>query len=162
MAEAMNRKLIPSLREGIDLIKVIFYKELKAVLLAKYPLQGAAYAGMLAGAMLNELFHAPNPEEKFRTFAAENRERITRELGRVGREMPEFRILLTDALRMHFLCNQQEGIDVEEGAGMLQRAKDHGILLAERDVPLPKGFMDLVYRVGRARGFVVEQPGNGG
>ena len=162
MADNMNRKLIPSLREGIDLIKIIFYKELKTALLQKFPEQGAAYAGMLAGAMMNELFHSPNLQEKFKIFAEENRDRIRLELGNVGREMQEFRILLTDALRMLFLCNQQEGIDVDGGEEMLQRARDYGILMEEREVPLPKGFMELVYRVGRARGFLVEQGGGHG
>lgn len=157
MADEMNRKLIPSLREGIDLIQILFYRELKTALLQKFPEQGPVYAGMLAGAMMNELFHSPNPQEKFKIFAEENRDRIRLELGKVGREMKEFRILLTDTLRMHFLCNQQEGIDIEAGEGMLQRARDYGILMEEREVPLPKGFMELVYRVGRAHGFLVKQ-----
>ena len=61
------------------------------------------------------------------------------------------------ALRIHFLCNYQEGVD-DDRATVLARARDLGVLIEERDVPLPKGFMELVYRVGKAHGLIQEQP----
>jgi hypothetical protein len=156
MAEAIDRKLIPTIREGIDVVRMIFFKNLKNYLQKKFPDDGDVYAGMLAGAIMNDLFGTPNPQEKFRIFAEDNSNRIREELENVPRQFKDLCILLTDALRMHFLCNHQEGI---EGTGeeFLKKARDYGILLESRDVPLPKGFMELVYRVGKANGLIVEQ-----
>ena len=157
-SELIDRKFIPSLREGVDVVRMIFFKELKVYLGKTSGDEEESYAGMMAGAIMNEFFGTPNPLEKFASFAAENRQRITDELGKVNSNFPELCIVLTDALRIHFLSNHQEGIgDDSENERILARAKDYGILLAERDVPLPKGFMELVYRVGKAHGLIVEQ-----
>ncbi len=156
MTEAIDRKLIPSLREGIDVVRMIFFKQLKGYLWEKFPENGDVYAGMLAGAMMNDLFGTPNPQEKFRIFAEENSSRIRQELENVPQTFKDLCILLTDALRMHFLCNHQEGI-AGTGEEFLEKARDYGILLESREVPLPKGFMELVYRVGKANGLIVEQ-----
>ena len=67
---------------------------------------------------------------------------------------PEFdrlRIPLTDALRIQFLCDSQEGFGNEE---MLKCAKDLGILIVDRGVPLPKNFMNLVRKVGQSYGLI--------
>ncbi|MFH1217343.1 MAG: hypothetical protein V1706_12650 [Pseudomonadota bacterium] len=156
MTDQLDRKFIPSLREGIDVVKMIFFQDLKQSFARKFAGEDSAYPGMLAGAVMNELFATPNPQERFQLFAEENRVRIVDELKNVAGEFPELCILLTDALRMHFLCNHQEGID-DGNKEILKKAKECGILLAERDVPLPKGFMALVYQVGRARGIIAEQ-----
>lgn len=156
--DSIERKFIPSLREGVELVRMIFFKELKANLAKTYSDKEAPYAGMLAGAMMNELFGTPNPQQKFADFAEENRQRIVDELGKVNSNFPELCIVLTDALRIHFLCNHQEAIgDESDNEKILARAKEYGILLAERDVPLPKGFMELVYRVGKAHGLIAPQ-----
>ncbi|MEW6520703.1 MAG: hypothetical protein AB1461_14960 [Thermodesulfobacteriota bacterium] len=158
MAVAVDRKLIPALREGIDVVRMIFFRNLKGHLRRKYPDQGEAYAGMLAGAMMNDLFATPNPQEQFRAFAEENSGRIRQELANIPGEFADMCILLTDALRMHFLCNHQEGV-ADNSEEFLKKAKDYGILIESREVPLPKGFMELVYRVGKAHGLLVEQKG---
>lgn len=156
MSDQMERRFIPSLREGIDVVKMIFFQDLKQKFTRKYPGQGNGYPAMLAGAVMNDLFCTPNPQERFRFFAEENRALIADELQKVAEESPELRLLLTDALRMHFLCNHQEGIE-DGNEEMLKKAKACGILLEERDVPLPKGFMALVSKVGKAKGIIAEQ-----
>ncbi|MFZ5766960.1 MAG: hypothetical protein ACOY4H_15390 [Thermodesulfobacteriota bacterium] len=154
MAEHDARKFIPSLREGIDVVKMILFQELKQSFAGRYPEEGAGYPRMLAAAVMNELFGTPNPGEKFVRFAGDNRRRIVDELHAIGQKFPDLRILLTDALRMHFLCNHQEGIR-EGNEQILRRAEEYGILLSERAVPLPRGFMELVHRVGRTKGIIV-------
>ncbi|MBI5559482.1 MAG: hypothetical protein HY885_17810 [Deltaproteobacteria bacterium] len=156
MEKGIDRGLIPALREGIDVVKMVFFQELKEYLRKQYPGEGPTYTGMLAGAMMNSLFGPPNPQEKFRVFAEENEELIRQELQKVSYEFNELCFLLTDALRMHFLCNHQEGIQ-DRNEEILKNAREYGILIEEREVPLPKGFMEFVYRVGKARGFIVEQ-----
>ncbi len=152
----VERSFIPSLREGVDVVRMIFFKKLREHFAESSPGQSPQLNGMLAGAVMNEFFGTPNPEEKFAAFVAENRERIDQELADLATNFKDLRIPLTDALRIHYLCNYQEGIDGDE-ATVLARARDLGVLMAERDVPLPKGFMELVYRVGKAHGLINEQ-----
>jgi len=153
MAEMIERKFISSLREGVDIVRMIFYKKMKEHLALKYPNEGVSYPGMLAGAIMNELFNTKNPAENFAAFAAENKDIIEMELKCAAELFPDLRIPLTDALRIHFLCNHQEGI-VENNDETLRGAKEYGLLIAERDVPLPKGFMELVHRIGVAYGLL--------
>jgi hypothetical protein len=152
----VERKFIPSLREGVEVVKMIFFKKLKDYLVSEYPGEEKIYYGMLAGAIINELFGIENSDPKFVDFARANRERINDEFSRLGRQFADLRILLTDALRIHFLCNHQEGL-VDGNEEILAGARDCGILLTERDVPLPKGFMQLVYQVGKSYGLIVPQ-----
>ena len=158
MTSKIDRKFIPSLREGVDMVKMIFFKDLKNYLQGKFKEKEPAYCGMLAGAMMNELFGTPNLDEKFKSFTHENSERIRQELGNVAHEFKDLCILLTDALRIHFLCNHQEEIE-DNNEEILVKAKEYGILIEERDVPLPKGFMELIYTVGKARGLIGELKG---
>ncbi|MEN8256646.1 MAG: hypothetical protein ABFS09_02170 [Thermodesulfobacteriota bacterium] len=152
----IERKFIPSLREGVDVVRMIFFKQMRDHFAETSPGQEPQFYGMLAGAVMNELFGTPNPEKTFSAFVAENKERIDEELSNLATNFKELRIPLTDALRIHYLCNYQEEIDGDEAA-VLARARDIGVLMEERDVPLPKGFMELVYRVGKAHGLIKEQ-----
>ncbi len=152
----IDRGFIPSLREGVDVIRMIFFKKIREHLAESSPGQEPQFYGMLAGAVMNEFFGTPNTQEKFANFVTENRGRVDQELAGLATNFKDLRIPLTDALRIHYLCNYQEGIDGDE-ATVLARARDLGVLMEERDVPLPKGFMELVYRVGKAHGLINEQ-----
>ena len=149
----IDRKFIPSLREGVDMVRMIFFKRLREDLVQKYPDEDSASQGMLAAAVMNELFGTPNPEPRFAKFREDNSARINKELAAVAEMGQDIRIPLTDALRVHFLCNVQEGLESDE-ATVLAKAQELGILLVEREVPLPKGFMKLVHRLGQAHGFI--------
>lgn len=142
-----ENRLVPSMRDGVEVVKMIFFKRLKAHLAQKYPGRGGRFAGMLAGAIINELFGTPNSEEEFARFAGENRRRIEEELKGLAENFQEMRIPLTDALRVQFVCDDMEGMDSKE---VLLRARDLGVLIVEREVPLPRNFLGLVRRLGRA------------
>lgn len=140
-----ENKLVPILREGVDVIKMIFFKKLKNRFSEKYSDRDGAYINMLAGAIINEIFGTPNSEEPFATFLSRNQARIAKELNAVANDLPELRLPLTDALRVQFLCDHQEGMD---SSAMLARAKELGILLVERDAPMPGQFIGLVRKLG--------------
>ncbi len=140
-------KLVPVLRESIDVVKMIFFKELKDRLSEKYPDQNAAYNSKLAGAILNELFGAPNTQEPFASFVNEHGSRIDEEMKLIAAQFEALRIPLTDALRVQFLCDSQEGFESES---ILSRAKDLGVLIEDRDIPLPNTFMNMVRKLGVA------------
>ena len=149
----LEGQLIPILRDGVEVVKMIFFKKLKAHLARKYP--DPAYSRRLAGAIVNDLFGTPNPEEPFASFVVENRPRIDEEMAGIASNFAEMRIPLTDALRIQFLCDHQEGID---STSALVRARELHILLVDREVPLPAQFMNLVRRLGEAFGFLAHPP----
>jgi hypothetical protein len=98
-------KLLPSLREGIHLIKMILYKKLRHYLSEKYASREENFAPWLAGALVNELFGTPNQEEPFLTFSQKHKAIIQEELNIMAAAHPEFKIPLTDALRVQFICD---------------------------------------------------------
>ena len=151
-------KLLPILREGVDVIKMIFFRKLQAYLAGQYPDRDKTFINRLAATLINDLFATPNPEEPFAFFAETNKALIEKELQGVAENFEEFRIPLTDALRIQVLCDHQEGIDT---SAVLARAKALNILLADRELPLPHNFMHLVRKLGSAFGFVLPpQEGN--
>lgn len=143
----LESKLVPIMREGIDIIKMIFFKKLKVYIALKHPDRDPSYIGKLAGAVINDLFGTPNSEFTVARFAKENRSYIDEMLGKIPVEFQEMRIPLTDALRVQFLCDHQDGID---SSSILSRARDLGILILDREVPLPAQFMNLVRKLGVA------------
>ena len=140
-----DSKLIPVLREGVAVIKMIFFKELKSHLAEKYSEKEETFVTRLAGAMINEVFGTPQKEEPFLSFVEKNRPCIEGEIPLIGKVFPDLKIPLTDALRVQFLCDSLEGIDSE---AVLSRARDWGILLVDRDIPFPKNFINLSRKLG--------------
>jgi hypothetical protein len=140
----IESKLIPIMREGVDVIKMIFFKQVKEYLLANDPAGDIAYCGRLAGSVINALFGTGNPAEPFASFAEANRNRIDRELENIPLAFEEMRIPLSDSLRVQFLCDSMEGFD------------SSAILLHDRPVPLPKNFLELVRRLGKGHNLLIE------
>ena len=146
-----ENRLIPILREGIDVVKMVFFRKLKAYLAAKYPERNAQWVSQLCGALINELFGQRNTEEPFGTFLKSHAAVIDLELKSIPGQFPEMLIPLTDALRVQTMCDYQEGMDT---SAVLERARELGILLVDRELPLPAPFMNLVRRLGSAFGLL--------
>ena len=148
-------QLLPILREGIDIVKILLFKRLKTRLPQKYPELDARSLARLAGAVLNELFGSQSTEEPFATFAAANQSTIDAELACLAEECSDLRIPLTDALRVQFLCDAQEGVD---SSTVLHRANELHILVPDREAPLPARFVSLVRRLGAASDLLAPVP----
>ena len=144
-------KLLPVLRDAVNIVKMVLYKELKPHLKAKYPHQDSAYIGRLAGAVVNEVFDTPNNAPNFDRFRADNLSCIENEISSISIDFDNLQIPLTDALRVQFLCDSLEGID---SGPTLAKAEALGILLVDREVPLPNAFMAMVRRVGTAHNIL--------
>ena len=147
--------LIGTLREGVEIIKIVFYKRLKDHLISQQEDLDPGFAVRLSGAVVNQVFGTPNPHEPHRSFAEAHADQIRQVVFRIATDLDEMRIPLTDALRIQFLCDQQEGIDSTE---ILTQAQEAGILLTEREVPMPAAFMNLVRRLGVAFGILENPP----
>lgn len=147
--------LVATLREGVEIIKAIIYKNMRDRQIERHPLQPMDFTVKLCGAMINELFGTPNPNPAFTAFRKEQEPRITAELHLFAASMPEMRIPLTDALRIQFFCDNHEGVDSGE---VLARADASNLLLKDREVPLPGSFMQLARRLGVAYEILTPEP----
>ena len=140
-----NSRLIPILREGVAIIQMIFFKELKTVITKNHPDLEASAQTMLTGAITNELFGSHNPEEKFQQFRNQHQGSIEQELLNLRNELPQMTAPLADALRIQTLCDNQEGVD---STYLLKQADSFGILPQDRDIPMPSAFMETVRTLG--------------
>ncbi|GKT10348.1 hypothetical protein [Desulforhabdus sp. TSK] len=152
----VESNLIPILRDGIDVIKMLFFQKLKTNLAGRYAEAEPAHINRLAGAIINELFGTVHQAGPHAEFAEKNRSSIQQEMGGIPVHFPEMLIPLTDALRVQFLCDCRENVD---STSVLSRAKEWGILLTEREVPLPAQFMSLVRKLGSSMGVLQEMQG---
>lgn len=144
-------RLVPVLREGVEVIKMVLFKYLKEHISTSRPLLQATEALRLTGAAVNELFgHAPS-EEPHLSFALRHAAHIQEILREIPKDLAPLRAPLTDALRMQYLCDRLEGKDSPE---VLKQAEKLGILMVEREVPLPASFMSLVRSWGVASGLI--------
>ena len=145
-------KLIPVMREGVEVVKMICFKKLSSSLEARYPEYDKKFRSLLTGAVLNEIFGTPNNQEPFISFGSDNREIIKDEVNGLALHLEEMRIPLTDALRMQTICDKMDSVEDDQ---TLKLAVEVGILIEERDIPLPHKFMEMVRRIGNTLGLII-------
>jgi hypothetical protein len=151
--EAVESRLLPILREGIAVVRMIFFLRLKEVLAATQPALESTIIPRLAGVVLNELFGTVNPDPAWAAFREQHLALIEQTLADMPRTMTAMCIPVSDALRMAALCDFQES--GQDSTAVLARARDLGILLQDRELPLPHRFLDLARRLGKAQGLIV-------
>ncbi len=145
-------QLIMALREGVSVVQMILFKEVRTGLANKFPEKEAGFLSMLTGAIVNDVFGSANPEEKFVAFHNQNRGLIEQELLAIPDEHKGILPALTDALRIQSLCDHQEGMD---SSATLTRANELGILITERDIPLPSTFMTFIRDLGEQHDLII-------
>jgi len=151
--EQLDNKLLPPMREAIDMVRMVVYDALRKDLAQREPaVVEAGEIKLLAGAVVNSLFGTPNTEGKAIDFAAANRELVEEELRSLGERFPNHRGYITDALRMLAICDNQEG---RNSLPSLLMARALGILLEDRPLPLPSSFMITVRALGAQSGLLV-------
>jgi hypothetical protein len=147
----VDNTLTPVLRQGVDVIKMVLWKELKARLAERHADATAEHIAQLAGATLNALFGIVNDAEPHATFIRTHDADIQQALSKLATDHADLRVALTDALRVQFLCDSEEGIDSQR---ILAQAEALGLLVTDRDTPLPKTFMHLARVLGIAHGIL--------
>jgi hypothetical protein len=151
-------RLIPVLREAICVVQMVLFKELRSLLAKKHPERDASAVSMLTGAVTNEIFGSVNMAEKFQDFRRQNRAEIEQELLDLARELPNLAAPLTDALRMQALCDQAADDNTNEknkNERLLTQAADIGLLIKERNLPLPSTFMTMVRALGDEHRLII-------
>ena len=145
-------QLINVLREGVSVVQMILFKELRKQLATHHPDREPTFIAMLTGTLVNEIFASPNTEERFVSFRKENRAIIEQELLSVKEHQTTLLPALTDTLRILSLCDNQEGLD---STHILTQANKLGILIVDRPVPMPSTFMTLVRGLGEQHGLII-------
>lgn len=145
-------RLIAALREGVAVVQMVLFKELKTMLCRKYPERDEQFISMLAGSITNELFGTRNPAEKFARFRKRQWSDIEQELLGLRNELPKLCPRITDALRIQVLCDHLEG---EDSSRILVAAREFGVLVEDREIPLPSTFMTLVRLLGEEHNLII-------
>ena len=145
-------KLIPVMREGVEVIKMIFFKDLHGSLAEEHQDWDPKFCSMITGALVNRVFGTTNDQEPFLAFNRDNKKLVDKEMGKVASRLDKMRIPLTDALRMQSLCDQMDEVD---GESYLKQALKSGVLIEERELPMPNSFVDMVRRMGKAFGLII-------
>ncbi len=147
----VDSKLIPVMREAVITVQMILFKVLKASVHDRYVDQVEPYHTHLAGAVINNLFGTQPLDAAVAVFAASNRHLVEQELRELSSCCGYLLPVLTDALRMKTICDNQEGI---HSIPSLLMAKALGLLLEERPLPLPSTFMIGVRHLAAEHGLV--------
>ena len=147
-----NSRLIPILREGVAVIQMIFFKEMKTIIAGKYPEFESSTQTMLAGSILNEHFGFHNREKKFQTFRKQHQGTIEQEPLCLKSDLPHLTDPLVDALRVQTLCDNQDGVD---SSHVLKQADSFDILSQDRELPLPSAFMETVRKLGGKHNLII-------
>ena len=148
--EATNRVTVV-MREAVAMVEMVLFKLLRQGIQDRYADKPDPFATHLAGAVINNLFGERPVDRAVARFAAEHRELVERELRGLGGHYPELRPVLTDALRMKTICDNQEGI---HSIPSLLMARALNILEEGRDLPLPSTFMLQVRTLAAAHGLI--------
>lgn len=147
----VDNKVIPVMREAIMTVQMVLFKELRQSLHDRYVDAPESHHARLAGAVINNLFGTQPLDEAVAAFAAANRELVERELHELVGQVPSLLPLLTDALRMKTICDNQEGI---HSIPSLLMAKALGLLQENRPLPMPSTFMLQVRTLAAQHGLI--------
>ena len=109
--EAKQSRLIASLREGVAVVQMIFFKQLRIQLTESHPTFDEKQISMLTGSIINEVFGTPNSEPHFMAFRKKQWALIEQDLLILKTLVPQLIASLTDAIRVQTLCDSQENID---------------------------------------------------
>lgn len=146
-----DSKLIPVMREAILTVQMVLYRTLKENLADRFTDWSAARQGRLAGAVVNNLFGTEGLDPQMAEFARSHRDLVEKELRALPDSCRDLKPFITDALRMQAICDNQEG---KHSLGSLLIARELGLLVEDRGLPLPSTFMLSVRNLAAAHGII--------
>ena len=147
----VDNKVIPVMREAITTVQMVLFKLLRQSVHDRYVDQTEDFHNQLAGAVINNLFGTQPLDGAITAFGASNRELVERELRELSVTVHALIPIITDALRMKTICDNQEGI---HSMPSLLMARALGLLDEARELPLPSTFMLQVRTLAVAHGLI--------
>lgn len=155
--EKLDNRVIPAMREGVALVQMILFRELKEKLQEKYADWDRDEYKRLIGSIVNDIFGTPAQDADSVKFARHHMETIEEELKALADNVSSILPYLTDALRMQTLCDREEEINT---LPTLLRARALGVLQEERAIPMPSTFMILIRQLGAKYGLLEPMQAN--
>lgn len=146
----VENKVLPLMREAVLLVRMVLHRKLVESLAERRPELSASARVQLCGALINNLFGTRPEDEAVLRFGREHRHMVEEELRGLAGQVGLLKPVLTDALRMHTICDEQEGIN---STASLLMARALGVLDEERPLPLPSTFMLAVRTLAVAEGL---------
>ncbi len=147
----VDNRLLPVMRDAVTTVQMILFQVLRESLRERQAELDETLHTRLAGAVINNLFGTGPVDEAVSAFAAANRELVEAELRGLAEHCAGLRPILTDALRMQTICDNQEGI---HSMPSLLMARALGLLEEARELPLPSTFMLQVRTLAVAHGLI--------
>lgn len=146
----VENRVVPLMREAVLLVRMVLHRELLQSLAGRRPELPAEDRVQLCGALINNLFGTRPEDDAVVRFGREHRHLVEEELRGLAGQVQRLKPVLTDALRMHTICDEQEGIN---STASLLMAKALDLLDEERPLPLPSTFMLSVRTLAVAEGL---------
>lgn len=147
----LDSKVVPVMREAVATVQLVLFGQLKALLASEYSGKSKEDFAKFVGCIVNDLFGIPARDQEMAAFARAHLDEIEKELWKLEGNIPELLPILTDALRMQTLCDNEEGIN---SLPTLLRAQALGVLQEERTIPMPSTFMLAVRQFGAKHGLL--------
>lgn len=133
--------------QGVDIVKLILYKVLTDDYSTSF--KDKEYCKNLAAVSVNEIFdnHA---EETLQTFN-ENREIVINGIINLGKQHPDLKRTITDALRVFVQANWMLTGDPKyfQDQKVFKNAADRGIFIEGGEHPEPESFLEMVEGLGK-------------
>lgn len=137
-ATAGDSRLLPLMREAVLMVRMLLHRQLLQDFAAQRPELAPEDRVRLAGALINDLFGTVPADESVVAFARAQRALVEAAMRGLAAHSGKLRPLITDALRMHCICDGQEGVNT---TASLLMARAIGLLEEERPMPMPSTFM---------------------
>lgn len=151
-ATAGDNRLLPLMREAVLMVRMLLHRQLLQDFAAQRPELAPEDRVRLAGALINDLFGTVPADESVGAFARAQRALVEAAMRGLAAHSGKLRPLITDALRMHCICDGQEGVNT---TASLLMARAIGLLEEERPMPMPSTFMLAVRAAAVAEGLVL-------
>ena len=140
-----DNQLVPVLREGIDIVKIVTYKTIKDHFSNQYKNIALADRNKLSGIILNIIFGTPNTNDEIKEKQSQYQAEIQEVIDCLPKIIGDFCDTITDALRIQILCDGHNNID---STPILKQAEQLKILRKDREMPLPNHFIALIRELG--------------
>lgn len=152
MQQQGTSRLLPLMREAVLMVRMLLHRQLLQDFAAQRPELAPEDRVRLAGALINDLFGTLPADEGVVAFARAQRALVEAAMRGLAAHSGKLRPLITDALRMHCICDGQEGVNT---TASLLMARAIGLLEEERPMPMPSTFMLAVRAAAVAEGLVL-------
>ncbi len=140
-----DNQLVPVLREGIDIVKIITYKTVKEYFNNHAKDIDSNICIKITGIIINIVFGTPNSNVEIKKIQRQYKDEIQDAIDQLPVILGDFCDVITDALRIQILCDGHNNID---STPILEQAAKLKILRKERELPLPNKFVELVRELG--------------